>query len=160
MADYDNQNYGKRPLWQWILIYAIIGAVVYGLIYYFVLSKKGTNDTSPVISPVSTSLETSSPQATVSASVQQGQNTTTLSTNSFSPAILTIKAGETVTWVNDSGADATVNSFPHPTHTDYPPLNLGVFANGEFLTLTFNQPGTYKYHNHFKASQAGTIVVQ
>lgn len=28
-----NKGYGKRPLWQWIVIYVIIGAVVYGLIY-------------------------------------------------------------------------------------------------------------------------------
>ena len=30
-----NKKYGKRPLWQWILIYIVIGAVVYGAIYYF-----------------------------------------------------------------------------------------------------------------------------
>lgn len=35
------QGYGKRPLWQWVVIYLVIGAVVYGLIYYFVLAKKG-----------------------------------------------------------------------------------------------------------------------
>ncbi len=29
--------YGKRPLWQWILIYLIIAAIVYGLVYYFFL---------------------------------------------------------------------------------------------------------------------------
>ena len=34
-------GYGKRPLWQWIILYVIIGAIVYGLIYYFVLAKKG-----------------------------------------------------------------------------------------------------------------------
>lgn len=34
-------GYGKRPLWQWIVLYLIIGAVVYGLIYYFVIAKKG-----------------------------------------------------------------------------------------------------------------------
>lgn len=26
-------GYGKRPLWQWIVLYIIIGAVVYSLIY-------------------------------------------------------------------------------------------------------------------------------
>ncbi len=36
-----NNNYGKRPVWQWILIYVVIAAVVYGLIYYFVFAKKG-----------------------------------------------------------------------------------------------------------------------
>ncbi len=33
-----SSNYGKRPLWQWVLIYLIIAAVVYGLVYYFFLS--------------------------------------------------------------------------------------------------------------------------
>lgn len=34
-------EYSKRPLWQWILIYIVIGAIIYGLIYYFVFAKKG-----------------------------------------------------------------------------------------------------------------------
>lgn len=34
-------GYGKRPLWQWIVLYVVIGGIVYGLIYYFVLAKRG-----------------------------------------------------------------------------------------------------------------------
>lgn len=41
MAETKKNYYGKRPLWQWVLIYVVIGAIVYGLIYYFVLAKKG-----------------------------------------------------------------------------------------------------------------------
>ncbi|HSX19117.1 MAG TPA: hypothetical protein VLE91_03200 [Candidatus Saccharimonadales bacterium] len=40
----DNKSkggYGKRPLWQWILIYAVVGFVIYGAVYYFFLAKKG-----------------------------------------------------------------------------------------------------------------------
>lgn len=33
----EKKAYGKRPLWQWIVIYLIIAAVVYGLVYYFFL---------------------------------------------------------------------------------------------------------------------------
>jgi flagellar basal body-associated protein FliL len=40
-------GYGKRPLWQWIVIYLVIGAIVYGLIYYFVFAKKGGYNYSP-----------------------------------------------------------------------------------------------------------------
>ncbi len=29
-----SNGYGKRPIWQWVLIYLIIAIVVYGLIYY------------------------------------------------------------------------------------------------------------------------------
>lgn len=36
-----NSGYGKRPLWQWIVIYLIIGGIIYGLIYYFILAKGG-----------------------------------------------------------------------------------------------------------------------
>lgn len=36
----NKSGYGKRPLWQWLTIYIVIGAVVYGAIYYFVLGKK------------------------------------------------------------------------------------------------------------------------
>lgn len=28
------KGYGKRPLWQWVVIYLIVGAIVYGLVYY------------------------------------------------------------------------------------------------------------------------------
>lgn len=36
-----NNSYGKRPLWQWVIIYLIIGGVIYGVVYYFVFAKKG-----------------------------------------------------------------------------------------------------------------------
>lgn len=36
-----NGAYGKRPLWQWVLIYAVVGAIVYGLVYYFFFMGKG-----------------------------------------------------------------------------------------------------------------------
>lgn len=35
-----NNGYGKRPLWQWIIIYAVIAVVVYGVVYYFIIAKK------------------------------------------------------------------------------------------------------------------------
>lgn len=37
----EKYGYGKRPLWQWIVIYLIIGGLVYAAIYYFVIAKRG-----------------------------------------------------------------------------------------------------------------------
>lgn len=34
-------EYSKMPLWKMILLYVVIGGVIYGLIYYFVFAKKG-----------------------------------------------------------------------------------------------------------------------
>lgn len=34
-------GYGKRPLWQWILIYVVVGGIIYAGIYYFYYAKNG-----------------------------------------------------------------------------------------------------------------------
>lgn len=34
-------GYGKKPLWKMILLYVVIGGIIYGLVYYFVFAKKG-----------------------------------------------------------------------------------------------------------------------
>ena len=35
------ETYGKRPLWQWVLIYLVVGGFIYWLVWYFVLAKNG-----------------------------------------------------------------------------------------------------------------------
>ncbi len=36
----DNQ-YGKRPLWQWIVFYLVIAGIVYAGVYFVFFSKGG-----------------------------------------------------------------------------------------------------------------------
>lgn len=36
------KSYGKRPLWQWVVIYIILAIIVYGLIYLLFIRKSGT----------------------------------------------------------------------------------------------------------------------
>jgi hypothetical protein len=33
-------GYGKMSMWQWVLIYLVVGAVIYGLVYYFFFYNK------------------------------------------------------------------------------------------------------------------------
>jgi hypothetical protein len=35
----EQDGYGKRPLWQWVLLYIVIGVVIYGAVYYFISNK-------------------------------------------------------------------------------------------------------------------------
>jgi magnesium-transporting ATPase (P-type) len=35
------KGYGKRPMWQWVVLYLIVAAIVYGLIYYFFFRNGG-----------------------------------------------------------------------------------------------------------------------
>src|SRR5579884_1535566 len=85
-------------------------------------------------------------------------NAVTENADGFSPATITIKAGDTVTWTNTDTNPHTVNSNPHPTHTDYPPLNgVGQIAPGQSKSFTFSQPGTYHYHDHLDPVHQGTV---
>ena len=34
--DYKKYGYSKKSIWKWILIYAVVGVIVYGIIYYFI----------------------------------------------------------------------------------------------------------------------------
>ncbi len=36
-----DSGYGKRPVWQWVVLYLVVGAIVYGLLYYFFFRGNG-----------------------------------------------------------------------------------------------------------------------
>jgi hypothetical protein len=55
---YSKSYYSKRPLWQWILIYLIVGGIAYILIYYFVIAKSGRHSSINYTVPASTSSPT------------------------------------------------------------------------------------------------------
>lgn len=37
----NSKGYGKRPLWQWILIYVVAAIIIYGLVYVLFFHKSG-----------------------------------------------------------------------------------------------------------------------
>ncbi|MFH0711414.1 MAG: plastocyanin/azurin family copper-binding protein [Candidatus Aenigmatarchaeota archaeon] len=78
----------------------------------------------------------------------------------FTPNILVIKKGMTVTWSNEDSTPHQIASDPHPTHTDLPELVSGILSNGQNYSFTFTKTGTFGYHCHLHPSMKGTIVVQ
>ena len=36
------KGYGKRPVWQWVVIYLIVAIVVYGLVYLIFFHNSGS----------------------------------------------------------------------------------------------------------------------
>jgi len=73
MDDENKATYGKRPLWQWVILYVVVAIAIYGLIYYFVLAKKGGSyNSNTAVAP--TAMQTSptqNPTATSSATGTQ-----------------------------------------------------------------------------------------
>ncbi len=130
--------------------------------WYFYKSQKSA---APVSTSPNTVTEQPTPMESSSASpsgseAAMGKNMVKISAVGFTPQDITIKAGEAVMWTNDDSVNHTVNSDPHPVHTDYPPLNLGPMKPGESKSLTFPKAGVYKYHDHFNPSLTGSVTVQ
>lgn len=98
------------------------------------------------------------------ATVEMGNQLT------FEPASLTIKAGETVEFVNGSPLVHTVTADPAKARdadnvslpTGAETFDSGNLASGESFSHTFTEPGTYQYFciPHEAAGMTGTIVVQ
>lgn len=108
--------------------------------------------------------QTSSAQPT-----QTSGNTVEITSAGFSPNTLTINAGETVIFVNKDLIPHWPASAIHPTHTVYPEPGGCIgsrfdachgLSGGEIFSFTFNQKGTWRYHDHLDPSLTGTIVVQ
>ncbi len=79
--------------------------------------------------------------------------------SSYFPDDVTIQEGDTVRWTNTSSTYTQISSDPHPIHTNYPALNVGLLASGDSITLIFPTSGTYGYHDHLLPSATGTINV-
>ncbi len=83
-------------------------------------------------------------------------------TNSgFVPATLSIKAGQSVRFVNMTQGAMMVASNPHPEHSDYPEFEQGKTVGYKGIyDFTFVRVGTWGYHNHLNPSKTAVIVVQ
>ena len=102
-------------------------------------------------------------------------NTIKITSSGFSPKKVTVKAGTTVTFVNQDSNQHWPASAMHPTHTLYPGSSITkcdtseqskIFdackglAQGGAFSFTFTEKGSWKYHDHLSISSTGTVVVE
>lgn len=85
----------------------------------------------------------------------------TFTNDGFNPTELTVKAGTTVTFINQSDSPMWVASGPHPTHTLYPEFDAKTsVAKGGSYSFTFEKLGSHPYHNHLLLGKYGKIIVE
>lgn len=97
-----------------------------------------------------------------------------MNSDEFSPNILTINVGSTVEWINKDTVEHWPASAMHPTHTVYPGSDIkkcgtseekSIFDScrglkqNEGWSFTFNEKGTWSYHDHLNPKLYGKIVV-
>jgi len=118
-------------------------ALVYGLIYYFVFAKNSYNNSQPA--PNASQAPTTS--------VPAAKNAIQIVNFSFSPATLTVKVGDTVTWTNQDG-------IGHSATADDKSFDTGILSQRRSRAVTFGKAGTYTYHCSPHPNMRGTIIVQ
>lgn len=98
----------------------------------------------------------SSPQngaAPTVGSQATGGNAVSISNFSFSPAALTVKVGDKVTFTNN-------DSVGHSVVADDGSFDTGIIAQGQSQTVTFAKAGTFNYHCSVHPSMKASVTVQ
>ena len=79
----------------------------------------------------------------------------------FNPQVVKVKRGGTVTFVNSSAESFWPASGVHPTHEIYPEFDAReAIPAGASWSFTFDEDGTWRYHNHLNPGAVGAVVVE
>lgn len=123
------------------------------------VANDGPKDDEPTPEPtVETQRQT---ESTPAPSEERAQTVTVRFTDSgFSPGTITVKAGGSIVFMNESSQTTNPSSDPHPTHTINDELNVGDIAPGDSKTITVTRTGQWGMHDHLDPSKKLTVVVQ
>lgn len=92
--------------------------------------------------------------------IRSNSHTITLTENGYTPEELTITRGTTVTFISSRGEQHWPASDEHPIHTAYPEFDAKQpIAASEEWSFTFNEVGTWHFHDHLRSYFHGTIHV-
>lgn len=129
---------------QLIIVAVIAFLLVGGLL---VVMNRG-NSSSPPATHTQTESTNDTEDAVATASV-------TIKGYAFTPAVIKIKVGDTVTWTN---SDSVHHNIVADTAGDDAP-NGPLFGQGETYSYTFKKAGSYAYHCGPHPYMHGTVVV-
>jgi plastocyanin len=155
-----------------VLVIALLA--IGGILIYSMQSDSGTTSGSMGGSVVKSSNAGSASGGGTAVGAPK-EYTVEITSSGFSPSTLEINKGDTVTWINMIDTKSWPASANHPTHTVYPGSDIkkcgtseeaGIFdacrglAKGESFSFTFNDVGSWGYHDHLSARTRGTIIVK
>ncbi len=157
----------------WIIIAVII---VGGGYWWWSMSAQPTamvNENAASPAPVAA---TTTPETAVTTPAATPTTVTvTYDGKAYSPADVTIKAGDTVMFKNTSGKNMWVASDEHPTHTEYDGTSRSTHCAAGYAgekpfdqckpeaadySFTFAKAGAIEFHDHINPSAHGTVTIQ
>lgn len=110
----------------------------------------------PALAPLPGSPATVAPDAgsaggSAGAEAAPSAVTVNIQAFAFTPAVVRVKAGGTVTWTNNDSAAHTATGTGFDT---------GSLARGQSATVTFDTPGTFDYRCTPHPAMRGTVIVE
>ena len=136
--------------------FAAVGLIA---ISAFILSACKTNS--------QTSSQDNNTSQTQTAPVEETKGAATIIATDlgFDIKEVTINAGESITWVNNSSRTIQIGSANHPDHKINPDLTGGEYVveipAGQSKTVSAGtKVGRWAFHNHLKPSEGGTVVIE
>ncbi len=89
----------------------------------------------------------------VTATTAGGAVQVIMSNRAYDPQEITIKVGDTVTWVNQDAPR-------HDVVAENGEFKSDLFSKGETFSHTFTKAGTYPYYCSIHPGMTGTVIVQ
>ena len=152
------------------IILILIALIIIAIAIFFSLNSK----ISFTSSENSNSQQNQNSQSQNSAQTSE-ENIIEMSSSGFSPSTLTIQQGKKVVFKTIDNSNHWPASAMHPTHRVYPGSDIekcgtseestifdackGI-SQGQTFEFTFNEVGTWNYHDHLQPSKFGKIIVQ
>jgi Plastocyanin len=112
-----------------------------------------TASSAPADSQMSHVIPTATKQLETSGSDTPNANEVVIDNFSFKPALLNVKAGTKVTWINH-------DDEPHTATDDDKRFNSKTLDTNDQFSFTFTEPGTYNYYCALHPKMRGQIVVK
>ena len=157
-----------------VLIIIVVLAIILFVGGFVLFGSFNSNSGSSSSSGITPNSENSEPSQPVNPDNSKESNTITITSSGFSPSTLNVNIGDRVTFTNLGSSQSWPASNIHPTHTVYPGSGISkcdgaeesnIFdacrglRQGESYSFTFNEAGSWKYHDHLNPGSGGTIIV-
>ncbi len=95
----------------------------------------------------------STPATTAGGTAADNAAQVIMTNRSYDPQEITVKVGDTVTWVNQDAPK-------HDVVADNGEFKSSLFDKGQSFSFTFTKTGTYPYHCSIHPGMTGTVIVQ
>ena len=147
---------GKSKLLKWIVIYLLIGVVIYAILF---LSRGLYKPSVPVLElegtpSIDEATVEQAPAAEAEPAVQGELFAASIENFKFVPAEIRVKAGDKVVWQNNE------DGIPHTVDSTTGIFSSGNMNPGEAFYQDFPTTGTYPYFCRIHQNMRGIVIVE